>query len=76
MGGGSFGPSSSLIGTLNQQRQSDAVVQFLRALAASHMLANVGDFHWTFHLLFEKQEEERSGPLFTTASAVSDCCPA
>ncbi|KAL3146249.1 hypothetical protein ABBQ32_002952 [Trebouxia sp. C0010 RCD-2024] len=56
MGGGLFGPSRSLIGTLNQQCQSDAVVQFMRALAASHMLANVATFELDFQGMFDGEE--------------------
>ena len=58
MGEDSSVPSRHLICTLNQQRDSDAVVQFLRALAASHMLANAEHFEWSYRLHFEKYEEE------------------
>ena len=57
MGRGSLVPSQLLIRTLSQQRDSDAVVQFLRALAASHMLANAEHFEYSFQLQFEGQKE-------------------
>ncbi|KAL3155059.1 hypothetical protein ABBQ38_011126 [Trebouxia sp. C0009 RCD-2024] len=43
MAGGSCVPSTNLVGFLNQQRQSDAIVQFLRALAAFYMLGHPSD---------------------------------
>ena len=52
-------PSTGLIRFLNNPCRSDAVVQFLRALAAFHMLYHQQGFEM-LQLQFDANEEERS----------------
>ncbi|KAL3141608.1 hypothetical protein ABBQ32_004849 [Trebouxia sp. C0010 RCD-2024] len=60
MAGGSCVPSRNLVRVLNRQRQSDAIVQFFRALAAFYMLANPADFDLFW---YQFDGEERSWSL-------------